>query len=441
MFAFQRTIVIQNSSLNLSSKSLEIVRYRKTFKAHWVYKFTMIHFFSLIWLLSTIFFSTSAFAESTLLLRTIGNLKWDLSSSARIDFESFLTSERKSLLRDIPGLQFPENFDSFKQGVVEYSLSTSPEYKNREVSCQFLARVAANIRERRDALAFERLTNNGKVCIPRDVPDAERSQWALSLAQFLWTRPWIPAGGTMLSLEQQIIKALRIKDYQRPEIRILTTVDFDGYGYNRSAIDQKTISANTKLSDAMKIAKDFTPNDPSSTGDLGPDLARLAQQRPASIGEYLIGSPTIYITNNWPPEALVELLAHEYGHVLHNGIKTIFSDHTDWIEINSDPVHNEGAAEAAAWQSLCGIYETFPEIKVFHILKLKLFSDFKRQDAHLVGAAAFASLFHSSCANTHVHFYDFLGARSLVTFLTSHGSDTLKVVGRDPDSDLILSWK
>lgn len=409
---------------------------------HWLGEFGVRNFYLFIWFVSTaVFFSPVAFADNTLLIRIHGENKWDLSAASRTSFESFLTAERESLLSKIPQLQFPEKFESIERGIFEYGIATRPEYKNRDVSCLFLARVAQNLKNMDDRAELDRITNSGQVCSPRDVLESERSAWTLSLAQFLWTRPWIPENETRLSLEQQIVTALGITNYQRPTIRILTAVDFDGYGYNRSPLDRQTIAGNPKLAEALQIAKNFTPNDPSSIGDLGPELAKMAKDHPTSVGDYVIQEPTIYITNNWAPEALVELLAHEYGHVLHDGIKTIFVDHGDWIGIADEPVHNEASAEAVAWQALCGVYATFPEIELFHILKLKLMSQFKRQDSHLMGASAFAPLFHYTCGKSRRHLFDFLAAPDLESFLAHQGSDALKIINRDSDMDLTLSWR
>lgn len=388
------------------------------------------------------FVSATAFAQNELLVRLEGAPKWELGADVRLNFDSFLQNERLDLLKKIPGLDFPDSFASMKEGMFEYAVASEKNYKNRSTSCSFLEKVKRTLSSQ-DLIAFNEIFRNGQVCTPGDLPEIERSQWMMSLIQFLWLKPWIssPNSKVNLSLEDLIISRIGSDPYQRPQFHILTSVPFDGYGYNYSAHDRMSLAANPLLNKVFDIAKNYTPNNPSSLGDLGDEAKALVNESPTGAGGFFVLGPSIYVTNNWAPEALVELLVHEYGHVLQGNLQTKLIDKGNLIEVTNDSVLNEGGAEAVAWQVLCGVYDEYPEIKFFHVLKLKLFSQWKKSDSHLVGAAAFAEQFHYACQNQPDSLLGYLRSNSLADYMKSVSQFPLMQIGVGNSKEVRLKWQ
>ncbi|MBT3982270.1 MAG: hypothetical protein HOE90_13010 [Bacteriovoracaceae bacterium] len=394
---------------------------------------------SLIFILS--FPNCFAGEPNKLMFKFVGDTKWELDSVARQEFNEFLEEQRVSLLGDIKELEFPAKFDSLKDAILSYAMPAGKYYKNRELSCLFLERVRKNLVSDADKVEFRGITKNGEICTQGDLAPSEYSAWTLRLVNFIWFQKWIPTSIGTKSMEQYLIDRLEVKNYIRPTINILTSKEYDAYGYSFSSDDMKTISQNKKLSEVFEITKNFTPNDASTFGDLGPEMKKMIEENTASAAGFFITEPSIYITNNWAPSDLIDLMAHEFGHVYHGLFKNSITDLGDVIEFKNSRIHDEGAAEAVAWFGLCKLYEDFPEIKFFHVFKLMTFSQLRKNDPHYVGAVSFANQFHYSCPDSSKELHQFLSAKSLDNFMEHIEYFPIRKIGKKDDEKVELVWE
>jgi hypothetical protein len=247
---------------------------------------------------------------------------------------------------------------------------------------------------------------------------------------FFWLEKWIASDHEMLSLEDLAIRAMGV-NYKRPEFFIATGTT-DGYGWGYSDAELSMFAADPVLSTYATLARRFDPNSKIPFMELGADLGKILVRDPYGMAGRIQPSSKIYISNAWAPADLVELMVHEYGHVLHGEVDSNISWEADtrMLVVRSNKVHDESVAESVAWMLLRNIYERYPEVQFFHLAKLQLFQFTRSKDPHLVGAAAVHRLFHSESDGTYADLIEYAGNLDLGTYLLSHGfKDCLEDLG------------
>jgi hypothetical protein len=364
---------------------------------------------------------------------------WKLNPETHSQFKIFLEHRRELLVASIPNLYFPKaplNPADFSK----VFMGTSKDYVNRATACSFLQRMRETIKGETSELELRELTADGKICIQADLPPDRWTAWTRKLANFIWTEKWIKKGHEKLSLEDLLISQIGVGIYQKPKIKILSNRPIDGFGYGLSEKDKHFIQDHLVLKKIFDQSRNIDLNNLSTFPELGSELASLFKLDSYNYGEPFIQEPTILISNSWPPDALVELLVHEYGHIYHMLSTSRFSGNVDEIVYFNDHLHFEGVAEAFAWTNLRDLYKTYPEIEIFHIYKLKFFADLKPTDNHYVGAAALSRLFHT----THIDATSFevlsklADTPNLGTFLEINNITTLKDDGAKPSTKVKL---
>jgi hypothetical protein len=350
--------------------------------------------------------------------------KWSMTAPTLQGFNTFLEAERVALLQALPELTFPATSESFQKAFVEYAYAGTAKYRNRATACSFFAKVQSGLTHEGSKLFLRQLTKDGAVCIPADIPREEWVKWTAEVMDFFWSRPWIVTSSGNISLEGLISKNLR-GGYVKPIIKVATNIELDAYGYAKSAFDLDFIRGHRSLSRIFEIASGFDPNDLTTLGDLGPEVAKLMQEHAYSEAQVFVVAPTIYMSTGWAPEALVEVLVHEYGHVYHSLNSNHFSGDDQTVTYSYDAAHNEGVAEAFAWMNLRDIYTQYPELEIFHIFKLKQMAQFHPVDPHYVGAGSLHTLFHSRGVGTFEELEEYIRAEKLKDYLVSVGMDTL----------------
>lgn len=328
--------------------------------------------------------------------------QWKLKESVEKEFLRFLDDERVALLGQIPALEFPPRLSMLPGGVrgetfAKYVDARTDVYVNRAVACGFVRKVRAGLQTAADIAEWERLTQSGRICIPRDVPDSARAEWTLDLGRFLWHAPWIvhAGGGPNQSLEMRVVSLVGLENYRPPRLELLQNGEVDAYGYAFSPADAALTSHDDFLSLLFGRTAQFDPNDPSTLGRVGAPLRSYVKQDAYELGSAFVREPLILVSEGWSPETFVEILAHEYGHVFHLNLQTRFSVLGGEYLYEYDRVRDEGTAEAFAWNVLRDIYESYPEVEVFHVLKLRFFAEIDRSDdPHFVGAGAFHKVLH-----------------------------------------------
>jgi hypothetical protein len=365
---------------------------------------------------------------------------WELTAQARADFDQYLEEQRLLLKHTLPELDFPASFDSFRQAFEEYVYAGTTKFKNRSSTCGFLNRVRNNLKDTAAIAEFNRLTESGRVCIPADIEKSRWQTWSYDLIRFFWDRPWIAVQSENLSLEGLIKKNLPAGAYVRPEIRLATNTELDAFGYAKSAADLEVIRTNRSLSKIFDIASLFDPNDWTTIGDLGAELRKFAQEHSYSMAQAFTLKPLIYVSAGWSPDSLVELLVHEYGHVYQALNSSHFSTNESSATYKYDAVHNEGVAEAFAWMNLREIYPYYPEVKIFHILKLQQMGKFREDDSHYVGAGSLFTVFHSDTTGTFTDLEKYVRARDLSEYMREKGVSTLRHGPADPKTKLVITF-
>lgn len=153
-------------------------------------------------------------------------------------------------------------------------------------------------------------------------------------------------------------------------------VGFDGYAWGYSKSELTLFDKFELLKDYKTVALKFDPNSSNPFTALGTYVEDLLAENPYGMAGSFKPESAIYISKNIAPADLIELLAHEYGHVFH-GEK---ADNVSWssedkLMLRKDNrVHSEAVAEAFSWFLLHELYSEFPEISFFHLAKLDLFS-------------------------------------------------------------------
>lgn len=357
--------------------------------------------FGLTTLASTYGVATLAIEPPTSYLTFHNRGQWKLKDSVEKEFLHFLDEERLTLLAQIPELEFPPRLSVVPETVRGETFETyvdarTDRYVNRKVACRFVDKVRAGLQSPAAAVEWEHLTQGGRICIPRDLPAGERGPWVLALAHFFWHTPWLAStNGGPQSLEDHIVRLVGAENYREPRLDLLRNGEVDAYGYVFSQADAALVTHDRFLSLLFDRTAIFDPNDPSTLGPVGHPLRSFVAQDPYELGSAFVRKPLILIADGWSPEALVEVLAHEYGHLFHLNLQTRFSVLGGEYLYEYDRVRDEGTAEAFAWNVLQRVYRSYPEVEIFHILKLRFFAEIGRhEDPHYVGAGAFHHVLH-----------------------------------------------
>ena len=319
--------------------------------------------------------------------------KWQLTDGARAKFNLFLENERLHLLERLPGLDFPGRFESVDGGIRRYMSADSTDFRNRSVSCSFLDKMRKGL-SANDSRELDRLTRKSRVCVQSDLAASEQLGWTQKMARFIWTSTWIEWKGRRLSLEAYLVDVSGDLESLTPRILAMKTGSFDGWGISQSQKDRSFFAGSAVLKRVFALAAGFDPNDPGSFGILGPAFKKFIERDPFNAANLLVGRPTIYLSNGWPPNAMVELLAHEYGHIFRRLRSAHYSGSAKRLAWINDEVHEEASAEAFAWMTLRPLYQDYPEVEVFHVSKLIFMNEFTPGNFHYVGAAGLQDSFH-----------------------------------------------
>jgi hypothetical protein len=349
---------------------------------------------------------------------------WTATEEAQRKFAEFLKKRRRLLLEKFPKLFFPESIQT-KNEFNLFTLSGEKEYSNRQVSCAFLEKVRSALVDAPAKLRFEKLTHSKNICIAADLSSEKKALWPLELARFLWSENWIKVNNHVFSLESYLKNKLK-NSYIAPEISFLSQIAYDGYGYGQSFTEQQFIKSIPALRKIFINSNLLDPNQPSLFTGLSAGLIELIKSDPYNWGEPFIPKPIIFISANWSPESLPEILVHEYGHVYHSMKGDRFSRTNEGqTRYFNDHVLFEGVAEAFAWNNLYELYANYPELEIFHIFKLQYFEQNKPNDAHYLGALALQELFHREEAVATSALEELIKAHSLKEFLEAKKLNTV----------------
>jgi hypothetical protein len=187
------------------------------------------------------------------------------------------------------------------------------------------------------------------------------------------------------------------KAFDRLQIIAMKNSTFDAWGIAQSQRDLDFFASIPNIRDVLATMEKFDPNDSATFGGLGPEFQKFVEKDPFNAANLLRSQPTVYISNGWPPNGMVEVLAHEYGHIYRRLVSKHYSGDDKKLIWLNDEVHEEAAAEACAWMSLFPLYQTYPEIEIYHIAKLVLMN--KSKNFHYLGASSLQDFFHTSKSN------------------------------------------
>jgi hypothetical protein len=187
------------------------------------------------------------------------------------------------------------------------------------------------------------------------------------------------------------------------------------------------------IKQVFALALSFDPNDPTTFGILGPDFKKFVEKDPFNAANLLVGQPTIYISNGWPPNAMVELLTHEYGHIFRRLRSTHYSGDSKKIIWLNDEVHEEASAEAFAWMTLHHLYAKYPEVEIFHISNLIFMDKFSPNNFHYVGAAGLQTSFHQWTSDNFEKLMEFDSAPDFSAYLIKAKNTDLIDKGAKPE--------
>jgi hypothetical protein len=351
-----------------------------------------------------------------------GQTKRELTAPARSSFLNFLDQKASELKARAPQFHMSGDEKDIMTALSKSSISSTKAYLNREASCQFLAKIPSLTGDPAIALQLQELTRNGTVCIVRDLPVAEQTDWEFKMIHFLWNEKWIRDHDTSKSLFEYIVSRMGLA-IKSEDLKILhlneEVTEFDAYGYAHSASDLQTVKESVSLTEILRLGETYSPNDPRPAFQFGSQVKDIATKDPTGTAAFFITRPAIYLTNNWAPVDLPELLTHEFGHVVHGLHRKFLQNKNGSLFLTYDRYHEEGAAESFAWQSLCGLYPKLPELMFMHIEKLRIMAKFRPNDFHLVGAAAYAPDFHYQCGHP-ARFSEFVEAERLEDFKTPY---------------------
>ena len=328
-----------------------------------------------------------------------------VQDSAIQEFKAHLDQRIARLKERVPDLYLETPTATSKMGeFIRNSIyPAGPNYKNREVQCRFINRLLSEVSQPL-LLRLQELTNNGKICIAGDLPKEQQVNWTSQWIQILWNEKWYVDENGSFSLEDLIIENIGTENYSKPDIIVAINEQFDGYGAGLSKALAPLYLNDPTLQKFRFLGSQFDPNKAKAEPFilLGQDIQNvLLEDSPYEKASLVRGKSEIYISPIWPVAELVELLVHEYGHVLH----AEQTPNTKWDPVQKtlrkkmDGRHNEGVAEAFAEMLLLDVFKRHPETETFHLGKLRIFSEIRPQDNHLAGAIALNSIFYQGKRN------------------------------------------
>ncbi len=320
-----------------------------------------------------------------------------LSDSALQQFKARLDNRITIMRSRIPNLflETPGPHTKIGSFIMQAFYPAPPVYKNRDVECAFIDRLISQ-NEGTVKVRIQKLTANGSNCIVGDLPKNLWLHWTTEWMDLLWTDKWIRNDSGNFSLEDLIIQKIGTENYTRPTFKIAINEQFDGYGAGFSKAVSPQFDLDPVLSRFKKIGQLFNPDQTQPFTLLGDDISTLlTNDSPYGNAGLVRTDSEIYISPAWPISSLVELLVHEYGHVLQ--AEQVTTDKWDMankiLYRKSNGICNEGFAEALTEMLLADIFIQHPETEVFHLAKLRLFAEIRPSDKHLVGAAVLSPLF------------------------------------------------
>jgi hypothetical protein len=322
--------------------------------------------------------------------------QWALTDAARAELNTHLANEISQLKKRLPGFCFSPLTSETKMSsaIPESFFPGSKRYKNRDIQCAFIQKLISRGDSHARARARE-LSQDGKLCSSGDIAQVLWPQWTFDWMQFLWNEKWFPSAHGNVSLEDIIISKIGRENYRKPSFHIALLNEFDGFGWGFSANELRLFASDPVLRHFRDEAKKYDPNSHEPFMSLGPIVFLLFQDSPYSAAGFLHLQSEIWISPGWPVAELVELLMHEYGHVLHGeqDESHTWNSQTRSLEVYNCSVQDEAISEAFSEMSLREVFARDPETKLFHVGKLALFSIVRPTDPHYVGAGAIKSLF------------------------------------------------
>jgi hypothetical protein len=282
-----------------------------------------------------------------------GDQNWELSDSARNDFNQFLQVERQRLINSVEGISIAGDYSDQNHFINEI-VSTMPGYANYQVSCRFLQKVRGVLKGA-VLKRFNEVTQNGKVCTVADMPKEKWSEWSLKLAEFFWTQPWIKKHKESFSLKKYLDRSVHLPVLPTSVVLMpVTSRVIEGYPTGYSTEDLKLLSQ-TPMAEIFELTKNIKVGDPSTYPSLGPDADETFKENQEGLAALFVTQPGIALSYGWAPMDMIDVLAHEYGHTLHALNQSFFRVEKNQALTSPDSVWHEAVAEAFAWNGLLGL--------------------------------------------------------------------------------------
>lgn len=351
-----------------------------------------------------------------------------VSQSAILSFKTHLDQRIADLKSRSPELylETPNASTNLRDVILSTFLPANPAYKNREAQCSFIHRLLSEVQEPL-LTRLRSLTQDGSICIAGDLPKELRINWTTQWLQLLWNDKWLVMADKSQSLEDLIIEKIGIENYRKPNIMIALREGFDGYGSAHSRSILPLFDQDPLLQQFKSLGLQFNPDKTEPFILLGEDIQKaLGEESPYNSTGLVRTTSDIYISPIWPVAELVELLVHEYGHVLHaeQNPNESWNPITKTLYRKSNGAHNEGVAEAFSEMLLKEVFIKHPETETFHLLKLRVFSEIRPQDNHLQGAVALSSVFFQG-QQDFAELLRLTRAESFMDFLSGHNITSL----------------
>ncbi len=352
-----------------------------------------------------------------------------LSEQSVQSFKQQLDQRILNMKEKIPGLYLTEFTPQSKirDLILQVHYPAGVNYKNRQVQCAFIQRLLSQTKGSAQ-VRINALTQNGKICIAGDLPKTEWVAWTTEWIDILWNEKWFIKSSAAFSLEDLIVKSIGIENYKKPVIKIAINEVFDGYGFGYSDAAIAMFDSDPVLSYFKQRGLKFNPDSKEPFTLLGDEVKTfLVEESPYGAAATVRVTSEIYISPVWPIAELVELLVHEYGHVLHseqNQTKQTWDPITKSLTTKVNTVWQEGVAESFTEMLLQDVFLAHPETQIFHLSKLRMFAEVKSKDSHLLGAALLSPLFFQG-QNDFLILLELARANNLNEFLQKYKIDTL----------------
>jgi len=365
--------------------------------------------------------------------------QWKLSAESEYRFKFYLETQIDKLNEQLPGLNLPQNDTNLQNAFLEFENTDSPSYRLRDMECRFLRKIKSQLQG--ELLHhFETLTHEGKICIPADLDVAERSDWMLTLFEFFSYSKWIQLHEESYSLVDLIQNRLKLGTIPKPNFHILEDGDQNAFAYAWSPKDLAKLDGYPVTKAFINACAKWDINNPTQFPSFGEDATRFFLDNVQERAAYCVPDRRIYISNNWPPSTVVEILTHEWGHLYHFANREIITQNEGFNDLilYTDPVHEEAIAEAFASLVLAPIYKKYPETKRFHILKQNVYYQQHEHVPHVLGTAAFLDLFHSPSQSQLPWLFKLTQAKTLDRFLSELETQPLEKIYNNTSQDVAL---